>query len=125
MDASTVTFKANNPSYSYCKINETNTNLVEYMVEKEIISQTANVGIYSFRSVNKFIEYANEILLSNTRVKNEFYISSVFDSYIKDDKKDSIITGDRCPYYWYTFRTFIFYKVCLAYNESKKYWFCF
>ena len=58
MDASTVTFKANNPSYSYCKINETNPNLVEYMVEKEIISQIANVGIYSFRSVNKFIEYA-------------------------------------------------------------------
>ena len=95
MDASTVTFKANNPSYSYCKINETNPNLVEYMVEKEIISQTANVGIYSFRSVDKFIEYSSEILLSNTRVKNEFYISSVFDSYIKDNKKiQSLLVSD-------------------------------
>jgi len=87
MEASTVTFKANNPSYSYCKINEKDPNLVEYMVEKEIISQTANVGIYSFRSINKFIEYTNEILLSDNRVKNEFYISSVFDSFIKDRKK--------------------------------------
>ncbi len=87
MEASTVTFKANNPSYSYCKISDTNPNLVEYMVEKEIISQTANVGIYSFRSVNKFIEYSNEILIANTRVKNEFYISSVFDLFIRDKKK--------------------------------------
>ena len=123
MDASTVTFKANNPSYSYCKINETNPNLVEYMVEKEIISQTANVGIYSFREVNKFIEYANEILLSNTRVKNEFYISSVFDSYIKDEKKiqslqvtDVHIIG--------TPSELFFLQVCFAYNESKKYRFC-
>ena len=87
MEASSVTFKANNPSYSYCKINDNDPNLVEYMVEKEIISQIANVGIYSFRSVNKFIEYTNEILISNTRVKNEFYISSVFDLYIRDKKK--------------------------------------
>ena len=79
MDASTVTFKANNPSYSYCKLDDSNQELIEYMVEKEIISQTANVGIYSFRSVDEFLSYANEILVTDIRVKNEFYISSVFD----------------------------------------------
>ena len=87
MDASTVTFKANSPNYSYCKLNDSNPNLVEYMVEKEIISQTANVGIYSFRSVDQFIKYTSEILISNKRVKDEFYISSVFDSFIRDKKK--------------------------------------
>ena len=30
IDASTVTFKANNPSYSYCKLDESNPELVEY-----------------------------------------------------------------------------------------------
>ena len=34
-DASTVTFKANNPSYSYCKLKEIDLNSVEYMVEKK------------------------------------------------------------------------------------------
>ena len=43
MEASTVTFKANNPSYSYCKIHDDNPNLVEYMVEKEIISSIFTV----------------------------------------------------------------------------------
>ena len=87
MDASTVTFKANNPSYSYCKLDESNQELVEYMIEKEIISQTANVGIYSFRSVEEFLSYTNEILITDTRVKNEFYISSVFDLFFKNKKK--------------------------------------
>ena len=84
IDAATYTFKANNPNYSYCKLNEKNPHIVDSMVEKEIISQVANVGIYSFKSIDKFKKYSKILLQNNTRVKNEFYISSVFELLINN-----------------------------------------
>lgn len=82
-DAATYTFKANNPNYSYCKLNKKKPDMVDLMVEKEIISQVANVGIYSFKSINKFRKYSKLLLQGNKKVKNEFYISSVFELLIK------------------------------------------
>lgn len=82
--AATYTFKANSPNYSYCKLNKKNPDLVDYMVEKEIISQTANVGIYSFRSISKFKKYSKILLKSNKKVNDEFYISSVFEHLINN-----------------------------------------
>ena len=82
--AATYTFKANNPNYSYCKLNDTKPDLVDYMIEKQIISQIANVGIYSFRSIDKFRAYSQSLLETGKKVKNEFYISSVFDFILKD-----------------------------------------
>lgn len=86
IEAFTVTFKANSPSYSYCKLKK-NTNLVEKMIEKEVISQIANVGIYGFKSAKKFISFAEKIIEENLQVRDEFYISSVFDFYLKDNLK--------------------------------------
>lgn len=87
VDAFTYTFKANNPSYSYCKFSKSNTDYIECMREKEVISQIANVGIYSFRDPNDFIESAEEIIGSEIKQKSEYYISSVFNLMTKKNKK--------------------------------------
>lgn len=92
IDAASFTFKANNPSYSYCKLSESDSNKVEYMIEKEVISQVANIGIYSFKSIDKFIKYAEEIINEQKTIKSEYYISSVFENLIKDGNKVKSIT---------------------------------
>tara|TARA_B100000886_G_C20420816_1_gene491478 strand:+ start:171 stop:1391 length:1221 start_codon:yes stop_codon:yes gene_type:complete len=87
IEAATFTFKANNPSYSYCKLVDENSEFVESMIEKEIVSQIANVGIYCFRSTKLFMKYTDEILASQKKIKSEYYISSVFENLIKDGNK--------------------------------------
>ncbi len=79
----TVTFKANNPAYSYCKLKPGTTSDIEFMIEKEVVSQLANVGIYGFRSASDFIEKAKFVIKNNILVKDEFYISSVFSLFFE------------------------------------------
>ena len=50
ISAATFTFKANNPSYSYCEIDDDKNNFVKSMIEKEIVSDVANIGLYCFKS---------------------------------------------------------------------------
>jgi len=87
IDAVTYTFKANNPSYSYCKLKKENSDIIDLMMEKELISQLANVGIYSFRNIQDFIESAEEIISMGLKEKNEYYISSVFNNLISKGRK--------------------------------------
>ena len=87
IEAATYTFKANNPNYSYCKLRDENSDFVESMIEKEIVSQIANVGIYCFRSTELFMNYTDEILASKKKIKSEYFISSVFENFIKDGNK--------------------------------------
>ena len=51
-DAVTYTF-TNNDSYSYCNFKDNNNKLIG-MVEKEVVSNKANIGLYGFRSMNYF-----------------------------------------------------------------------
>lgn len=94
IDAATFTFKANNPSYSYCKLADSDTSFVESMIEKEIVSDVANIGIYCFKSTTQFMKYADQIISSEKKVKSEYYISSVFENLIKDGHKVKAIDVD-------------------------------
>ena len=86
-DAFTVTFKGNNPAYSYCKLEKNSNDIVEYMIEKEVVSQLANVGIYGFKSSSIFYEKAMNVIDSNILVKEEFYISTVFSLFFEEGYK--------------------------------------
>ena len=87
ISAATFTFKANNPSYSYCEIDDDKNNFVKSMIEKEIVSDVANIGLYCFRSIDLFMDYAKQIISLEKKVKSEYYISSVFENLIKDGNK--------------------------------------
>ena len=60
-------------------------NKISSMIEKEVVSQIANVGIYGFKSIKIFKEFAAFIINNGIKVKNEFYISSVFSLYFKNN----------------------------------------
>lgn len=85
-DALTYTFKANNPNYSYCKLDPNNEEKVIGMIEKEVVSDKANIGLYGFKSIELFLKYSHQIITNKEKVKGEYYVSSVFNYFFKDIK---------------------------------------
>lgn len=84
-DGFLLTFLANSPDHSYSDIDEKGN--VSRVVEKEVISQHANVGLYYFNTGKTFLHYAKEAIDRNMLVKNEFYIAPIYNLMLRDGKK--------------------------------------
>jgi RpiB/LacA/LacB family sugar-phosphate isomerase len=84
-DGFILTFKANNPAYSYAEL-DTN-GLVLRTAEKEVISENAAVGIYYFKEGSTFVKYAEEMIDKNLRTNNEFYVCPLYNQMIRDGLK--------------------------------------
>ena len=84
-DGFLLTFTANSPDHSYSDYGEDG--IVTNVVEKEVISKEANVGLYYFKTGHMFLQYANEMLTKNILVKNEFYIAPMYNLMIRDGLK--------------------------------------
>ena len=84
-DGFLLTFTANSPDHSYSEYGEDG--VVTNVVEKEVISKEANVGLYYFRTGKLFLKYADEVIDSNMLVKNEFYIAPMYNLMIRDGLK--------------------------------------
>ncbi len=93
-DAITYTFKANSPAYSYCETNEYDSSIVTKVIEKQVVSQMANIGIYGFRDAGRFLDYAQRIISGKETAGGEFYVSSVFDKFLNDGHKVTHISID-------------------------------
>ena len=85
VDGGILTFKSSHPKWSFAKHNPEG--IVSEVAEKEVISNTATVGIYFWRKGSDFVKYAERMIEKNIRYKNEFYICPVFNEAIKDKKK--------------------------------------
>lgn len=81
-DGFLLTFLANSPDHSYSDIDENG--VVSNVIEKEVISQHANVGLYHFKSGSLFLKYAKEVIDNNMLVKNEFYIAPMYNLMLRD-----------------------------------------
>lgn len=84
-DGFLLTFLANSPDHSYSDTDENG--VVSRVVEKEVISQHANVGVYYFNTGKLFLHYADEAIASNMLVKNEFYIAPIYNLMLHDNLK--------------------------------------
>jgi RpiB/LacA/LacB family sugar-phosphate isomerase len=84
-DGFLLTFTANSPDHSYSEYGEDG--VVTNVVEKEVISKEANVGLYHVRTGKLFLKYADEVINSNMLVKNEFYIAPMYNLMIRDGLK--------------------------------------
>ena len=92
-DGFLLTFKANSPAHSYVKIDQNG--LGSKTAEKEVISTNAAVGLYYFKSGKNFVKYAESMIESNERTKNEFYICPLYNRLIKDGLKVRISQVDK------------------------------
>ena len=76
LDGLIMTMKANDPKWSYVKLNEDN--LVTETFEKVVVSDEATVGIYNFSRGKDFCFAAEKMILENKRVNGEFYVAPAY-----------------------------------------------
>ncbi len=79
-DGALITFKSDNPAYSYAETDEKG-NVIK-TAEKQVISNNAICGAYYFKSKDLFRQYADDYL-KNARYK-EFFISGIYDFIAKN-----------------------------------------
>lgn len=84
-DGFLLTFTANSADHSYSEYGDDG--IVTNVVEKEVISKEANVGLYHFKSGKTFLKYADEMIQNEIMYKNEFYIAPMYNLMIRDGLK--------------------------------------
>lgn len=77
-----MTFWSDHPKWSYCRMKKDNT--VIEVVEKQVISNEATVGIYNFRHGRDFVRAANSMIRRNLRVNGEFYVAPCYNQLIAE-----------------------------------------
>ena len=87
LDGLIMTMRANDPKWSFVGLEN---NLVTRVVEKEVISNEATVGIYNFKHGSSFIKAANDMIFNDHRVNGEFYVAPVYNSLITQNQKIGI-----------------------------------
>ena len=87
-DGLIMTMKADDPKWSFVGLDRNN--FVTRVVEKEVISDEATVGIYNFRRGAAFVAAADRMIAKNLRVNNEFYVAPVYNEMIEDGARVAI-----------------------------------
>jgi dTDP-glucose pyrophosphorylase len=80
-----MTFWAQDPKWSYCRVREDGT--VSEVVEKQVVSNEATVGIYNFRQGRDYVRAADTMIAANLRVNNEFYVAPTYNQLIATGSK--------------------------------------
>lgn len=81
-DGFIMTMTANDPKWSFIELDENGT--VNRVVEKEVISDEATVGIYNYQAGRSFVAAAKKMISNNDKTNNEFYVAPAFNYMIKD-----------------------------------------
>jgi dTDP-glucose pyrophosphorylase len=79
-DGLIMTFWSDHPKWSYCKMRPDGT--VAQLVEKQVVSNDATVGIYNFRRGKDYVRAADSMIAKNLRVNNEFYVAPTYNELI-------------------------------------------
>ena len=81
-----MSMTANDPKWSYIQFDENGK--INSVVEKEVVSSEATVGIYNFKRGKDFVEAAEQMIEEGLKVKGEYYVAPAYDQMIK--KKNHI-----------------------------------
>lgn len=79
-DGLIMTMKAADPKWSFVGFNTNG--LINRVVEKEVISEEATVGIYNFRSADQLFSAIESMISKNLRVNGEFYVAPAYNEII-------------------------------------------
>ncbi len=77
-DGHVMTMTSDDPKWSY--IHYDDTGAINGVVEKEVVSNDATVGVYNFRRGSDFVRYAHQMVAEDNRSKGEFYVAPVYHS---------------------------------------------
>ena len=79
-DGLIMTMTADDPKWSFVGLDDDG--LVTRVVEKEVISHEATVGIYNFARGRDFVGGAQAMIAADNRVNGEFYVAPVYNEMI-------------------------------------------
>ncbi|MBA3672293.1 MAG: glycosyltransferase family 2 protein [Gemmatimonadaceae bacterium] len=82
VDGLIMTMWADHPKWSYIGFDDTGRAL--RVVEKEVVSNEATVGIYNFRRGADFVRAADQMIAKALRVNGEFYVAPVYNQLIDE-----------------------------------------
>jgi dTDP-glucose pyrophosphorylase len=88
IDGLIMTMRASDPKWSFVGLDSARN--VTRVVEKEVISDEATVGIYNFRQGRSFVSAAEAMIASNERVNGEFYVAPTYNKLIAGGYKVGI-----------------------------------
>ncbi len=81
-DGLIMTMYADDPKWSYAGLRTDGT--VDRVVEKQVISPAATVGVYNFRQGRLFTRAARRMIARDLRVNGEFYVAPVYNELIAE-----------------------------------------
>lgn len=81
VDGLIMTMWADDPKWSFARIDAHG--LVSEVVEKQVVSNDATVGIYNYRRGRDYVRAAEQMIARNLRVNNEFYVAPVYNQLIE------------------------------------------
>lgn len=84
VDGLIMTMKENSNKWSYIELNSQNK--ITRVVEKEVVSDEATVGIYNYKHGSDFVNAAEQMIQKNFRVNNEFYVAPAYNEMIMAGK---------------------------------------
>jgi dTDP-glucose pyrophosphorylase len=87
-DGLIMTMAADDPKWSFVGLDSRG--FVTRVVEKQVISNEATVGIYNFRAGADFVRAADRMIARNLRVNGEFYVAPVYNELIDDGARIAI-----------------------------------
>jgi NDP-sugar pyrophosphorylase family protein len=82
LDGLVMTMWADHPKWSYAMLGDDGR--VTRVVEKEVVSNEATVGIYAFARGGDFVDGARRMVARDERVNGEFYVAPVYNELIAD-----------------------------------------
>mgnify|MGYP003331348229 CR=1 FL=1 len=90
-DGAIVTFTSTDTKYSYAK---TQGKKVYEVAEKKAISNDAIAGVFFWSKGSDYVKYSKALIEKDIRVNDEFYVSTVFNEAIKDNKEITFANAD-------------------------------
>jgi HAD superfamily hydrolase (TIGR01509 family) len=89
IDGGILTFQSTDSKWSYAESD--NNGFAIRVAEKNPISDKATCGLYYWSQGRDYIKYAQQMILKNIRVNNEFYICPVYNEALADNFKIKLI----------------------------------
>lgn len=84
-DGLIMTMTADDPKWSFVRFNEQRE--ICEVVEKEVVSDEATVGIYNYRRGKDYVEAAEAMIARDFRVNGEFYVAPAYNEMIAKNMK--------------------------------------
>ena len=81
VDGLIMTMWADDPKWSFVRLDEGGK--ITEVVEKQVVSHEATVGIYNFARGRDFVAAADAMIAQDLRVNGEFYVAPVYNELLK------------------------------------------